>query len=160
MLKSWVTGMDAEPWIPIDFWFSDEQWLKIFPHLLTIKQASSKDDRDTLSGIMMSSRSADVGRIARKIMARTRISTTAFRARAERRLERFLNLRGGVRSGAKFNAHFERMWVRRSQAEQPKGKQPEDRSARWKAAVDSDGWMTGILEAHRRFVMSALLKIL
>jgi hypothetical protein len=31
VLKSWVTGMDAEPWIPIDFWFSDEQWLKIFP---------------------------------------------------------------------------------------------------------------------------------
>jgi hypothetical protein len=35
VLKSWVTGMDAEPWIPIDFWFSDEQRLKIFPHLLT-----------------------------------------------------------------------------------------------------------------------------
>ena len=98
VLKSWVTGMDAEPWIPIGFWFSDEQWLKIFPHLLTIKPASSKDDRDTLSGIMLSSRSADVGRIARKIMARTRISTTAFRAGAERRLERFLNLRGCVRS--------------------------------------------------------------
>jgi hypothetical protein len=98
VLKSWVTGMDAEPWIPIDFWFSDEQWLKIFPHLLTKSNRPSKDDRDTLSGIMLSSRSADVGRIARKIMARTRISTTAFRAGAERRLERFLNLRGCVRS--------------------------------------------------------------
>jgi hypothetical protein len=99
VLKSWVTGMDAEPWIPIDFRFSDEQWLKIFPAFADqIKQASSKDDRDTLCGIMLSSRSADVGRIARKIMARTRISTTAFRAGAERRLERFLNLRGGVRS--------------------------------------------------------------
>jgi hypothetical protein len=98
VLKSWVTGMDAEPWIPIDFWFSDEQWLKIFPAFADQIKQPSKDDRDTLSGIMLSSRSADVGRIARKIMARIRISTTAFRAGAERRLERFLNLRGCVRS--------------------------------------------------------------
>jgi hypothetical protein len=95
VLKSWVTGMDAEPWIPIDFWFSDSSGS---PHLLTKSNRPSKDDRDTLSGIMLSSRSADVGRIARKIMARTRISTTAFRAGAERRLERFLNLRGCVQS--------------------------------------------------------------
>ena len=88
MLKSWVTGMNVSHGFQLIF-VSDEQWLKTSPHLLTKSNRPSKDDRDTLSGIMLSSRSADVGRIARKIMARTRISTTAFRAGAERRIKQF-----------------------------------------------------------------------
>jgi transposase len=65
------------------FWFSDEQWAKIAPHLPTNQPGPEReDDLRVLSGIMHVLKIGAVGETARRNTVRTRRSTTDFRAGA------------------------------------------------------------------------------
>ena len=65
------------------FWFDEEQWAKIMPHLPTNQPGPErKDDRRILSGIMHVLKIGCRWQIARRNMGRTRPSTIGSHAGA------------------------------------------------------------------------------